>query len=342
MSSELIHALPAGFCLHKYVIQRQIGYGNFGITYLAWDRSLERKVAIKEMLPQDFAARGPDRISVVAKSASHEGAFLWAKDRFLKEARTLAKLVHPSIVKVIEQFEANSTAYLVMEFIEGDDLEDWFRKTPRPSEKTLRALTIQILQALSIVHEQGYLHRDIKPGNIRMQMHASGPVPILIDFGNARMSTGLKTENLSQIVTYGFAPFEQYQKTGRQGAWTDLYALGAVLYQGTTGKVPPDAIERHGEDSILVLAREQGLNHYSTAFRAMIDKALRLSAKERWQTCTEWLRELDPTTVPPEPPRRRLLLIVTTLVALLALAGGGAVYLNGDNGKSSGGGGGII
>jgi serine/threonine protein kinase len=299
MPSEHYYALPIDYCLRQFVLKKQLGQGNFGLTYLAWDKNLDRWVAIKELLPLDFAFRARDGVTVVAKSPAQEAGLVWARARFLDEAKTLAKLQHPSIVQVYEQFEANSTAYLVMEYIEGEDLEQWLRKNPNPSEENLKSITCKILQALQLVHRHEYLHRDVKPDNIRIRKDSLEPV--LIDFGNARMATGLKTSNLSAIVTFGYAPFEQYQTTGKQGPWTDVYAFGAVLYRAIVGKPPPQATDRHGNDSIIRLAHNPKVKGYSPAFLAMIDKALSLRADERWQTCGAWLAAIPDAAIA-DPP----------------------------------------
>jgi serine/threonine protein kinase len=317
MPSEHYYALPIDYRLGKFVLKEQLGQGNFGLTYLAWDEELDRLVAIKEMLPLDFAFRARDGVTVVAKSPAQEGGLAWARARFLEEARTLAKLQHPAIVQVYEQFEANSTAYLVMEYIEGEDLEKWLGKNPNPGEERLKSVTCKILEALQIVHRKEYLHRDIKPDNIRIRKGSLEPV--LIDFGNARMATGLKTSNLSAIVTYGYAPFEQYQTSGKQGPWTDAYALGAVLYRAIVGKVPPPATDRHGEDTITRLAHNPSIKGYSPAFLSTIDKALRLRSDERWQTCGAWLAAIPGRKDEPRPSSHKLL--IASFIAIVVSCG---------------------
>lgn len=330
MSSEHIYALPTGHCIRQYEVKRLLGHGNFGLTYLAYNKKLECYVAIKEMLPFDFAVRARDGTTVVAKSPGQEAALAWARERFYDEAKTLAKLQHPSILPVFDYFEDNGTAYLISPFIEGETLEDWFVKRGTPSEEELCAILRTLLNALNIVHhsvpDQIVLHRDIKPENILMERKSG--VPVLIDFGNARVASGLKTSNLSAILTPGYAPFEQYQTDGKQGPWTDLYALGAVLYRAVTGKVPPWSTDRQGNDTIVRLAHNPSIKGYSSSFLAMIDKALRLRREERWQSCAEWLTALDRLTPPPSTPKTKPRFgFAITAVASVVVVGGGLAYL---------------
>jgi serine/threonine protein kinase len=330
MSSEHIYALPTGHRIRQYELKRLLGHGNFGLTYLAYNKKLECYVAIKEMLPFDFAVRARDGITVVAKSPGQEAALAWARERFYDEAKTLAKLQHPSILPVFDYFEDNGTAYLISPFIEGETLEDWFAKRGTPSEGELCAILRTLLNALNIVHHsvpnQIVLHRDIKPENILMERKSG--VPVLIDFGNARVASGLKTSNLSAILTPGYAPFEQYQTDGKQGPWTDLYALGAVLYRAVTGKVPPWSTDRQGDDTIVRLAHNPSIKGYSPSFLTMIDKALRLRREERWQSCAEWLTALDRLTPPPSTPKTKPRFgFAITAVASVVIVGGGLAYL---------------
>jgi len=244
MSSEHKYALPPGSRLREYTIVRLLGHGGFGLTYLADHAKLNRKVAIKELLPVDFAIREADGTTVVARSEQDRSNFEWARERFVEEGQTLAGLHHPSILPVHDILEEHGTAYLVTPFIDGGSMEEWLREVRRPAEGDLRSFTHHILDALALVHANGYLHRDVKPQNILMDRQNG--LPVLIDFGNARVATGAKTSNLTSVITKGYAPFEQYQTKGRQGAFTDLYALGAVLYRSIRGVAPDDAADRWG------------------------------------------------------------------------------------------------
>ena len=290
MSPEHKYALPPGTRLRQYRIVRLLGHGGFGLTYLADDTKLGRKVAIKELLPTDFAIRVTDGTTVAARSQGAKADFEWARQRFVEEGRTLAGLDHLSILRIFEIFEQHGTAYLVTAYIEGDNLEHWLRKVQRPSEKDLRSIALCLLEALAIVHQRGYLHRDVKPENILMDRRSGRP--ILIDFGNARIATGLKTANLTAVITKGYAPFEQYQTKGRQGPFTDIYALGAVLYRAVTGAAPEDAADRVDEDKVEPL-RHRPPPGYSREFLATVDKALQMRREDRWQTCQQWTAALQ-------------------------------------------------
>ncbi|HYI87498.1 MAG TPA: serine/threonine-protein kinase, partial [Burkholderiales bacterium] len=176
------NALPAGFALQEYRIEKVLGVGGFGLTYLALDGNLNLKVALKEFLPDDVATRGADQ-SIGPRSPDSAESFGWGKQRFLDESRTLASFRHPNIVRVMRFFEGNGTAYMVMEFVEGAALPDWI-KTRRPlSEALATSLIAPLLDGLQVVHKSGYLHRDIKPGNIYVREDGT---PVLIDFGSAR------------------------------------------------------------------------------------------------------------------------------------------------------------
>src|SRR4029077_1605541 len=178
-------ALPSGYALHEYRIEQTLGVGGFGLTYLATDSNLNLKVAIKEYLPGDLAQRGEDQ-SVRPKSESTSESFKWGLSRFLDESRTLASFRHPNIVRVMRFFEANGTAYMVMEFVEGAPLPDWI-STRRPlAEAQVAALVAPLLDGLEVVHKSGFTHRDIKPPNIYIRDDSS---PVLLDFGAARQKS---------------------------------------------------------------------------------------------------------------------------------------------------------
>ena len=208
MNSEI--ALPQGYALQEYRIESTLGIGGFGLTYLATDGNLKLKVAIKEYLPGDLALRCEDQ-SVKSKSESTRETFDWGRSRFLEESRTLASFRHPNIVRVMRFFEANETAYMVMEFVAGKALNEWI-KTRRPlAEQALTELAVPLLNGLEVIHGTGFLHRDIKPGNIFMRDDGT---PVLLDFGSARAASA-DTE-LTAIVSPGYAPLEQYHANGHQ------------------------------------------------------------------------------------------------------------------------------
>ena len=235
------NALNQNDRLHWYEIKSILGQGGFGITYLARDTNLNHDVAIKEYLPIEFSARDPSG-AVKPISEEHAEMFEWGKTRFLDEARTLVAFNHPNIVRVLSFFEFNSTGYMVMEYVEGLDFADLIGPAGSLDEDHLLAIIVPILEGLEQVHDQGYVHRDIKPRNIVIRNDGS---PVLIDFGSARQAMREQTRTLTSLVTPGYSPMEQYhQAIGKQGPWTDIYALGATLYAGVTGKKPADALKR--------------------------------------------------------------------------------------------------
>jgi len=292
------NALPMQAMLHEYRIEEILGVGGFGITYRARDVNLDKDVAIKEYLPGDLAMRAPDG-KVVAQSTESESNYTWGLDRFLLEARTLAKFSHPHIVRVLRYFEANATAYMVMDFEKGEALRMVLLESPQPPEAKLKELAAPLLDGLAAVHAAGFLHRDIKPDNIYVR--ADGR-PVLIDFGAARYALGGGTRSLTALVTPGFAPIEQYSGEGKQGPWTDIYAMGGVFFRAVTDKNPPDAVARLRGDTLgdgLASARAR----YSDAFLRAIEWSMTLDETKRPQTVEAWKSALlgQESSRPPLP-----------------------------------------
>ena len=279
-----MNALPVGYALHEYRIEKVLGVGGFGLTYLALDSNLNLKVAVKEYLPGDIAARGPDQ-SIGPRSPETADTFGWGKRRFMDESRTVASFRHPNIVRVMRFFEANGTAYMVMEFVEGAALGDWV-KTRRPlSEAQILPLVVPLLDGLEVVHKAGFLHRDIKPGNVYVRDDGT---PVLLDFGSARQ----KSTELTAVVSPGFAPFEQYHTQGRQGPWSDIYALGGLLYWMAVGSQPPEAPARVRADHMAPAVQAGDKARFRPEFLAAIDWALHPHEDQRPQTLAQWREAL--------------------------------------------------
>ena len=287
-------ALAPGSRLGRYEVAAVLGQGAFGITYRAHDTAGPRDVAIKEYFPAALALREADS-TVLPRSTNVTEEFVWGRARFVDEERTLAKLAGaPAIVRVLDFVEANRTAYMVMELVEGETLEHRLKPDRGMAPDEIDKLLWPLLEGLERVHAEGFLHRDIKPANIVIGADGS---PTLIDFGAARMALGGRTRTMTAIFTPGYAPFEQLS-SGKQGPYTDIYALGATLYQCVTGRVPINALERSLDDT-LQPAVEAGHGAYETALLTGIDAALARRVADRPQTIAEW-RTIFETGIAPQ------------------------------------------
>ena len=284
-----LNALPRGYRLREYELVRVLGLGGFGMTYLGFDHNLDKAVAIKEYLPSDIATRIADR-SVSPQASDFHDDFQWGLERFLDEARTLARFDHRHIIKVHRFFEAHGTAYIVMEYAEGETLSAYLTSKGTLSEAELKGILYPLLDALAVIHRADFLHRDIKPGNIVLRDENGAPV--LLDFGSARQAIGAKSRSVTSIVTPGYAPIEQYSSRGRQGAWTDIYALGGVCYRALTGQVPDDATDRLRDDP-LVPVSQRCAGRVSGAFLSAIDGALSVDEGDRPQSIGAWREVME-------------------------------------------------
>src|SRR5574338_15121 len=286
-------ALPAGYGLHWYVLERVLGQGGFGITYLARDTNLDRLVAIKEYLPCEVAQRHAGA-TVRPRTEALGARYGWGLERFIAEARTLARFDHPNIVRVYSVFEANDTAYMVMRFEEGQTLGCLLERRGTLPEAELLRILLPILDGLERVHGAGFIHRDIKPQNIHIRQDGS---PVLLDFGSARQSLE-SPRTMTILVAPGYAPLEQYYGgAGVQGPWTDIYGLAATCYRAVTGQAPVDAIVRTkgvlgSVREVLEPASSVAQGRYSAQFLAAIDHGLELGEKDRPQSLAAWRREL--------------------------------------------------
>jgi serine/threonine protein kinase len=289
--TQLGHQLPVGTQLRDYEITGLIGEGGFGIVYLAYDHSLERRVAIKEYMPSSMAARVNASMTVVVKSERHQETFKAGLKSFVNEAKLLARFDHTALVKVYRFWEEHGTAYMVMPFYEGPTLKAALASMGRPpDEAALRTWLHPLLDALGTMHAAQCYHRDIAPDNILLT--ATGP--LLLDFGAARRVIGDMTHALTVVLKPGYAPIEQYGDvaTMTQGAWTDLYALACVVYFAVTGKVPMSSVERLMDDRLEPLSR-LAAGRYSPSFLGAIDAALAVRPQDRPQSEAQFRELLD-------------------------------------------------
>ena len=290
-------ALPQGTRVQDFEFHRILGHGGFGITYLGWNMALDIPVAIKEYLPADLAMREQD-MSVLPKSSGDEADFHWGLDRFLDEARVMARFKHPNIVQVQHFFQAHGTAYIVMEYVEGETLSDFFKRRGTLTESELKNILLPLLAGLVEVHEAGILHRDIKPGNILLR--AADSSPVLVDFGAARQAVGTRSRSVTTVLTPGYAPIEQYSSRGHQGPWTDIYALGGVCYQALTGKVPDEAMDRIRQDPMIPIT-EAAKGQATESFLSAVDWSLRVEEADRPQGVRVWRSALLGEEAIPDP-----------------------------------------
>ncbi len=297
------NSLQPGYRLHWYVIKRILGQGGFGITYLAEDTNLHQEVAIKEYLPIELAVREQDD-SIHPVSGEYGEQFSWGLDRFMIEAQTLAQFKHPNIVRVLAVFPENNTAYMVMEYEQGQAMHELLKERKTLKESELNSIFLPILDGLEKVHSAGFIHRDIKQPNIFI---IADGTPVLLDFGSARQSFGEITRTLTSMVSPGFAPFEQYVgKSDKQGPWTDIYGLAATLYHSVIGRSPAEAMDRseallNTDRDSFVGAAEINPEGYSRAFLMAIDHALAFKSEERPQSIGQWRAELTQPPTAPQP-----------------------------------------
>jgi len=283
------HTLPLGSRLGSYEIREVLGVGGFGITYRAFDHDLHCDVAIKEYLPSQFAVRNLDGETVTPKSQGDQQPYEYGLKRFLDEARTLARFREPGIVRVLRYLEANHTAYLVMDYEDGEPLSAALMRETSLDEERIKQIVIPLLRGLSAVHAKKFLHRDIKPANIYLRRDGA---PVLLDFGSARQALEQQERALTGMVTPGYAPVEQYFVDGKQGAWTDLYALGATMHHCACGVVPVAATERVAmiqdrEPDPVAQAHALLGNRFSAPFLQALAWMLQPNAKDRPQTAEQ-------------------------------------------------------
>jgi serine/threonine protein kinase len=299
---------PGTMLQNQFLIGKVLGAGGFGITYIGYDLNLARRVAIKEYFPSGVAVRVTGMPEVFPHAAKLKADYQWGLERFLDEARIVARFHHMSnIIWVQNYFSANGTAYMVMEFLDGEDLEQILRRMGKLPIAAVQQVMTPVLEALKVVHADGLMHRDISPDNIYVT--EQGEVIKLIDFGAARFSLGQQSKNLSVILKPGYAPPEQYESKGKQGPWTDVYACAATIYRALTNVVPPASYDRLSEDE-LVPPTQLGALLTQKQEEALL-RAMQLRAESRQQSIADFQNDIFgytaaaamPAPVPEPPPQ---------------------------------------
>ena len=339
--APLSYVLQPGVILNgKYVVGDVLGQGGFGITYVGWDLALDCKVAIKEYFPSGQASRFPGDGGTLQwyNTQQAEEAYSNGREMFLKEARKMSRVSNiPQVVRVRDLFQQNETAYIVMDFVEGETLKSRLSRTGPMSWQEAKAIFLPAVQAMEQVHSAGLIHRDLSPDNLMLQ--PDGTVRIL-DLGAAKDLNTNSGASSMQVAKGGFSPLEQYTQRGGSGTWTDVYAMAATLYYSLTGVLPPAAVDRVEEDPIRWdLPTLTALpKHVLMAMQ----KAMVVSAKKRTQTMGEFFQQLEdkgspqkktqPAPKPPKPDKndgaakkkgRKLAIFALAAVLLAAIAGAG-------------------
>ncbi len=337
-----IDALPVGTELHgRYIVGRLLGRGGFGMIYLAYDRSSDRTVAIKEYYPDGTAVRSGDNTTVEPMTSQQAESFDAGKKRFEMEAQIISRFRESSeIIGIYDVFEENRSAYYAMDFVRGASLKDMTVKYGKTTPEHAVYIAVKLLPALEIMHREQILHRDVSPDNI--MLCPDGAVR-LIDFGAARQLTDT-TQSLSVILKQGFAPLEQYQRRGKQGGWTDIYSLGASLYYALTGLTPDDPLTRLEDNSVF----EKGLSELPDKLAVILRKACSVRSDERYQNAGEMLNAVNScgiaserypeddircvisgTEAQPRRPAKRRTIIAAAAAAVTIAAGSAAGFFSG-------------
>lgn len=329
---EAYHLHPGVMLRNRYVVGSTVGFGGFGITYRAWDRTLDKMVAIKEFYPNGIVNRVPGEKEVIIYSGNRANEFQNGKVRFLAEARNMAMFnTHPNIVNVYEFFEENNTAYIAMEFLEGKSYKQYIAEHGgRVDSQVAVSVVLSVLDALKELHKVKIIHRDISPDNIFLIPVEAGSENYkvkLIDFGAARFSSGEEEKTLSIILKPGYAPPEQYRTKSKQGPWTDIYAVGAVLYRSLTGRMPEESVNRMVEDH---LPQPMELNPEIPQYiNDSIMRAMALNQELRFQNVDQFREAIQNKakvlSVDGELKRRKMIRGISIAGICLVLIGAGVV-----------------
>lgn len=318
-SPELpVQLSPRSVLIDKYLLGKVLGQGGFGITYLAWDLLLNRKLAIKEYFPREICGRGRDDRTIQPLSQRSQHDYEYGLAKFVEEGRNLAKFRdYPGIVSLLDFFETNSTAYIVMAYMEGMTFKQYLEQQGGKItfDQTLSILN-PVMDALREVHRTGMLHRDISPDNIYLNQDRQVKI---LDFGATRYAMREQSQNLTVLIKPGYAPLEQYSSGGKQGPWSDVYALGATFYRALSGRAPSEAPDRLAQDD-LIPPSKLNINIPPKSEAALL-KALTVHWQSRFQSIDDFQKSVTPedkaevvVTIPPNPINRPLLAAVGALL----------------------------
>lgn len=285
------HIQPGEILVYRYIIGKVLGFGSFGVTYLGWDCLLEKKIAIKEYLPNEFATRAEGTSEVTVFDGEKSQQFTIGKDKFSDEAKKLATFnKNKGIITVYDQFEDNGTSYIVMDYYEGETLQQRLDREGQINYEEAIEIMMPLLTSLQEVHDSGIIHRDISPDNIYITK--DGEIKLL-DFGAARYASTNMSKSLSAIYKQGFAPYEQYQSSREQGPWSDVYALGATFYYMITGIVPQEAMNRLTKEDDKVEAPRKINKDIPKNLSNAIMNAMIVYPQQRTQSVTEFKKEIE-------------------------------------------------
>jgi serine/threonine protein kinase len=323
---------PRTVLAEKYLLGRVLGQGGFGITYLAWDLLLSRKLAIKEYYPREICSRGRDALTVQSLNPRGRQDFQYGLAKFVEEGQNLARFRdYPGIVSLLEFFEANGTAYIVMAYMEGMTLKQYLEEQGNKiSFETTLAILTPVMDALREVHRVGMLHRDISPDNIYINQDRQVKI---LDFGATRYAMREQSHGLTVLFKPGYAPLEQYSSGGKQGTWTDVYAVGATFYRCLTGKAPSEAPDRMAQDD-LILPIAMGITIPIKSEPALL-KALAVRWENRFQRIQDFQEAITPIDEEPRPAQdhsKRIWMIAACALFASTLAFA-ALWLSGKSTK---------
>ena len=318
---EMMNQLPIGTIIaNRYVIGGVLGFGGFGITYKVWDTETSDVLAIKEFFPSGFVNRNPSTNEVIVFSGKRKAEYEYGLSRFYEEAQHLTKFkTNENIVNAYGYFEENNTAYVVMEYLDGMSLNVYLKEQKLTVEESVR-IVLSVCDALSAIHTEKILHRDISPDNIFLCK--DGRVK-LIDFGAARLSS-VEDQKRTIILKPGFAPPEQYESVSTQGPWTDIYALGATMYYLVTGEKPDESTNRKIKDALLPPSElNKDIPEYisNSIMKAMaLDRHLRFSSCEDFAKALRQEKKVVPVKLEARRRRVRLWISITAAVLTVTLA----------------------